>query len=433
MNVAWTGGALELSAHPESISPPSPQKITALVLDVNGNPPPEGQEVLFSFGKSQVSIPTRQGRAAVFRGDEIPWSVEKIAAEFHGSRAEIRLPSDRSPEPYTAGFVLDSAGRRVTGAVVKGVTGSRSATTDGTGYFLVPGRPVGLIEVSKPGYKTGRSELDPGEFPVIELERPYPGLPESLAIAVDPVGGDQEPGWTWPAGTAAADINLAVARRVASLLRAVGVIPHLTRESDLSVSDVDRVMRCESGGSSALVSIQHTAGEQEGVWIGHYPGSKGGTRLAGLLSDEVKAGTRYSAAVGETAEYLIQQTSCPAVKVIFTATGQLEDEIVLLEASGIWDRAYAIFCAILKYMGIDQAGSFSLRGLVTCGGEPCPAALAVVDGFLEVVPDDSGSFNLRLLPKGKHYVQAFSDRAESERIEFDEASADLRIDLDREP
>jgi hypothetical protein len=43
--------------------------------------------------------------------------------------------------------------------------------------------------------------------------------------------------------------------------------------------------------------------------VGHYPGSKNGSRLAGLLADELNVSTTSSVA------YVVQQTGCPAVIV----------------------------------------------------------------------------------------------------------------------
>ena len=64
--------------------------------------------------------------------------------------------------------------------------------------------------------------------------------------------------------------------------------------------------------------------------------------------------------MGETADYIIQQPSCTAVKVEFPAAGPPEGGAphpagLASDPAGIRLRAYALMCGVLKFLGLDES------------------------------------------------------------------------------
>jgi N-acetylmuramoyl-L-alanine amidase len=304
------------------------------------------------------------------------------------------------------------------------------AVSDRDGYFVI-GPDVQHVRVSKQGYREAEHQIEGN--PVVTLRRLYPGLPAGVVVAIDPRGGGEDTGWVGTFGTIASDLNLAVAGRLAGLLSSAGITAHLTRDSNRDLGGEDRVMRCEAWNSALVVSVGHDAASTEGVSIEHYPGSPGGIKLSEYMGQELRALAGYDADIGDTDDYIVLQTSCPAVKIIFLSPSTPEDEGKLSEPSFVWSRAYAVFCAILKYLGIDETETFSISGQVLDGGKACAGALVVVDGTLEVIADESGEFRVKLLEKSPqvvHRIQAFSGGRLSDAQRFSEQDEFVELSLE---
>jgi hypothetical protein len=118
------------------------------------------------------------------------------------------------------------------------------------------------------------------------------------------------------------------------------------------------------------------------------------------------------------------------VKITFATPGTLDDEAILSEPADLWMRAYAAFCAIARYLGVEEHATFSISGRVTRNGEPCTDALVVIDGSFETIVDRAGEFRLKLLEPGLHTVRVFAGIASSDRVTFDEHTESIQIALD---
>ena len=163
--------------------------------------------------------------------------------------------------------------------------------------------------------------------------------------------------------------------------------------------------------------------------IEHFPESRGGVLLSEYVAGEMLAGTRYETSIGETAEYIIQQTSCPAVKVSFPTGSSASDEVALSETFNIWRRAYPLHLAILRYLGVERQTTFEVSGRVTSGGRPFGGAVVTIDGSLEVLTDARGRFTVKMLEAGPHTAEAFSGARRSQPERFDGATDTLMLEL----
>ena len=427
---------LKLQARPEPAEPPYPQKIVASVMDINGNPVKDSTSVIFSTNGKTLRRPTIDGRASLHVGSDVPFARDVITVtcgklrEQFSPRARAVQPSGEPDTHCMSGFVFDGEGRPVESAAVTAEQAAGPVFSDRDGYFLIEsGARPDELHVAKRGFKDVLIRPDGTAYPVAHLERVYRSIDPGVVVTIDAASGGEETGWVGPSGTTASDVNLSLAKRIAGFLSSAGIDTRLTRRTDRRTSDPERVEKCESWGSTLVLSVCHSGGTRSGAGIEHYPGSSGGTRLSELLMDEIAELTEYSPSVGETAEYLIRQTSCPAVKVTFVVPGTLEGEALLSEPVDIWTRAYAVFCAIARYLGVEEHETFSISGSLAENGEASTEGLILVDGCFETIVDGTGSFSLKLLEPGLHSAVAFSGRRESERVTFDENTDELLIRL----
>jgi hypothetical protein len=249
-------------------------------------------------------------------------------------------------------------------------------------------------------------------------------------VTVDAAGGGEGTGRIGPGGVRTADLNLAVASKLAHLLESAGIAARMTRKEDVRVTAEERVRANEAASPDLLISIDHSLGPDEAVSIGHYHNSTRGIEIAGLARKYCEKLVGAPGSTGATADYIIQQTSCPAVSVSFSAPATRAGEERLADVAGIWTRAYALFCAVLAYRGVEEENTFSLAARVAEGGLPASNALVIVDGTLEIMTDSEGALTLELMERGDHTIQAYSTTGRSAPSVFSEETGTLEIEID---
>ncbi|MFH1220545.1 MAG: N-acetylmuramoyl-L-alanine amidase [Candidatus Eisenbacteria bacterium] len=461
---------IEVMVDPEVPAEGYPQKVTALVLDHNCNPVADSTSAVFSWKTGSTTRATRSGRASVFVGRDLPLREKEIAVKCGGLAATMKLgaslppasptasrANEKEPSPsqpgaggsiphYISGFVVDSEGEPLRGATVVGrgedikpetspaavdSASGRSAATDEDGFFVIASEEkIHALSASKLGFKTSSARLDDTHYPTIRLDGFYRGLARDISVAIDAEGGGEATGWVGPTGITASNLNLAVAKKLQRLLQSVGINAHVTRESDRNVAKEERVAEVESHPSALLISVAHEVGETQGAVVGRYPTSTGGASLSKFLQEEMKSSFGYEVPVADNAEYVIRQTSCPAVKITFVAPRTIGEDAVLSEPHQVWMRSYALLCSILRFLGLDEKATFSVRGRVTEAGMPGEGVLVIVDGTLETTTDANGEFDLRLLENCPHTARIFPRSGRASSIAFDEKTGSIRVDLD---
>ena len=113
-------------------------------------------------------------------------------------------------------------------------------------------------------------------------------------VVLDPGHGGEEPGAVGANGLEEADLNLAVAQRVADLLRAEGATVALTREDDIRVTVATRAALAVALRPVAFLSIHHNAAPEgpataPGTEAYFQVASPESRRLAGRVVEEVRA------------------------------------------------------------------------------------------------------------------------------------------------
>lgn len=186
--------------------------------------------------------------------------------------------------------------------------------------------------------------------PVAEL-KPLSGR----VIAVDPGHGGEDRGVCYfPSNLIEKEINLDVARRVASRLEAKGARVVFTRDEDAFISLDERAAVANETGADLLLSI-HTnriPGHPEcfGAQTFYFPTSEEGKRLAQLLQEEllkVDPENYRSALPGNYRVLRLSQMPGVIVEIGFL-TNERDRELIATEAYR--DRiAEAILLGVLRY------------------------------------------------------------------------------------
>ncbi len=235
-------------------------------------------------------------------------------------------------------------------------------------------------------------------------------------IVLDAEGGGEDAAGVGKSGTRAASLNLEVARVLAAYLEAAGARVLLTRDGDYALSEVERVQQGERFGPERFLKIGHGA---ERPRIGHYFSSAAGRAWAQRCArwlERTEVGPAPS--VVEDAQYVIQQTSCPALYVSALRVDDPGQEQRLLEPGLLRREAYALYLGLAEELGAavaswqpdsvtvaDSAGTAFPYALVEAGGMIHQADsrgvarwMRTEPGALEVeVQNAEGSRSARLL------------------------------------
>ncbi len=413
---------LKIDKSPKIARSDFPQCLTAVVTDAQGMPVADSTRVRFIWKASSYETLTLRGRAYAYTLRDIPAGVESLEIACGSLTTHVKIPETKDSR-WISGFVLAPDSRPLGRVIIVDPLGRQTAISDPNGFFTIEASHIRFLEIRAPGFRS-KPQVKMKPYPVLLAQPFYKNISHRPRIAIDAQGSNDDPGWISKDGTTAAEINLQVAYHLQSLLRQAGFDAYLTRNDEFDVTLTQRVRLSERVGAELFLSIDHVPSEYPSLLIEHYPGSSKGEDLAHIIKSEFKEANRTS--IGQTAEYVIQQTSCPAVKIVFGLRDDLGEHH--LEAYPIHLRSYRLFCAILKYSGVKD--TFSVKGSVYSEGKTLPNALVWIDGTLSVISDDGGWFELRLLERGKHTAVACKDGRCSKPYEFDDQSEDIRIELD---
>jgi N-acetylmuramoyl-L-alanine amidase len=397
----------------------TPLRITAVVGDLWGRPVADGTEVLFVF--SDPNVPTR---AVAVRGGQASLVVTPAANHDFMVEASCGDLSEKMTIPLGEGRravlvlrVSDGSSGRALGAVDVRLPEVGLHKTSADGYLSLEGLDSGELEIALAldGYvpRVEKVELATGRTSLVQvsLESVLDGVLHGKKIVLDPAGGLADPGVTGPDGTREADINLAVAGLLADYISRAGAEALLTRDGEDSPGAWERAWRAENHQGDLLVSISHGGRPAKQTVpptvVHHYPGSTNGKRLAVEIASSLKgfAGRPWRGAT-QGYERIIQQVSCPAVWVRAASVADNSAESLLATPAGQRAEALAIFEALVRYFGGQDAPSGEIAGRVSDGrGGVIAGALVIVDGWLPAQTDLTGKFAFTSLSAGEHNIE----------------------------
>lgn len=202
----------------------------------------------------------------------------------------------------------------------------------------------------------------PSLFPNQEAE-PKPTLALALlgqTIVIDAGHGGFDPGALGVAGTKEKDVNLAVSRRVADMLRQVGANVVETRTDDTALAETKRedmhrrVEIAEAAQADLFITVQANSipmPEQRGAQVFYSAGSEAGQALAEAIQEslaQVLQNTRRQAKSIENV-YVVRALAAPVVVVECGFLSNAEEEALLQDPRYQQLTAYAIFLGVLSF------------------------------------------------------------------------------------
>lgn len=171
--------------------------------------------------------------------------VVEVTASVGGLHAGQAI--ETSPEARQLhGAVFDAKSRLpVPGARIE-AGASLWRYADREGWFMFPADiEEAQLQVTAPGYWPQVVEIPSDDRPVrevrVQLRRMFGGALRGRSFVLDAEFGGKESGQVGQSGLRAADVNLKAAFIARRMLEAAGAKVDLTREEDITMSDVDRV------------------------------------------------------------------------------------------------------------------------------------------------------------------------------------------------
>jgi N-acetylmuramoyl-L-alanine amidase len=331
-----------------------------------------------------LKAPPQLGQLAIEIEEYPPTTVEGEPVPAYSARAGLPV-GDEPVAPFRTGFAL----RLPEGALLRDAPGTAGTAPalrwiNRDGFVRLPRDGDGAVRVpALPGYRAWPSDSAfPPRFTAL-----CGGALHGRRILLDPEGGGGDAAGQGPGGTRGATLNLECARILAGFLTAAGAEVRLTREGDFALSDVERVQAGEAFHAERYLRVAHRA---EPPRLGAYPTSAAGRAWATRTAQSLASLGLPVPPVTDEAQYVIQQTSCPA---LLAAPGSLADEAAearLLAPGALRSEAYALFLALAREWAPDAAWPADSLTVLDGDGRPLAGAAVTLGGTLVLVTDASG-------------------------------------------
>lgn len=284
--------------------------------DALGLPVADGTPVRLST--TGATVETTDGVAHFY----LPAGTVPGPLAFQAGAAQAQAMLRRGTDVYRSVRVQDAlTGQPVAGAVLFESSVPLGVATE-EGWAALPA-DVDRVGVARTGY-VGASFALQTPHETLLLTPSYGGALHGKRIVLDPAYGGRNAGAIGPLGTRASDVNLEVVRHAAAGLREAGAEVLLTRTDDSDPSELRRVEMADEFEADIVVSVSYGAPgtasrvldaqgllrEDTEAFVGHYPGSANGIRLARGIAQALGIST-----VTPSVAYVVQQTGSPAVLV----------------------------------------------------------------------------------------------------------------------
>jgi N-acetylmuramoyl-L-alanine amidase len=338
----------------------------------------------------------------------------RVGARWRGLAAFGEILSPAGEDSWVSGFVVRTDNQAgIPGAVV---------SDESSGAITV----ANYLQALAPGYHSPgpNKGANPALTPIAA------GALLGRRIALDPVGGGEESNGVGPGGLRGAAVNLTVARLVQGFLEQAGAQVGVTRSSDAELTGFIRVQRAEDFGAERVVQIARSGSEVS--WIGHFPGSVRGQALAERLRLQLEAAEkeigrafqgeeRPETQIREYADYVLQQTSSPAISVRVADIANESGEDRFLDPAWLHREAYLVYLALAQDLYATElpegeaefADSLvSLEVRILDGDQPLSGAGVQLDGML-LVTGLEGTVRFDGLDAGVYHLLTVSHSGES--------------------
>ena len=185
---------------------------------------------------------------------------------------------------------------------------------DRPGWFESPGR---LPVLTGP---------EPAEVPV---SAPLVAALVGRTVVIDPAGGGTASDGQGPLGLRGADVNLAVARRLAQLLEHCGSRVLLSRGEGEVPTATAKVSLADTAGADLFLVLGRSDAADR-ILVRHHPQSSAGRSWAGHAAAALgRLLPRATPRVEPSWSYLLRHTACPALEILLPGPLTAADELRL--------------------------------------------------------------------------------------------------------
>ena len=233
-----------------------------------------------------------------------------------------------------------------------------------------------------------------------------------LGVAADSAG----PAGMGPSGTRAAIYNLDVARALGAFLAAAGAEVRLSRAGDVDASDVERVRTSEAFRADRYLRIGHRAAPPR---LGYYFSSPAGRAWAERTAAELARLGLPAPPLVEDAQYVLQQTSCPALYVSLARVDDAADENRMLAPGALRAEAFALFLALAREWAPEADWPPDTIAVHDEGGRPVPGAPVVLGGALVLETDALGLVRFARTEPGPITIEVDDPRVRARNVLLD--------------
>ncbi|MFH1761656.1 MAG: N-acetylmuramoyl-L-alanine amidase [bacterium] len=263
--------------------------------------------------------------------------------------------------------------------------------TSGGGWFSIenPGLNLdGYIKIQKNGYNSIKRKMTNIErnrvFSITPVEQ---GILLDKKIMIDPAFGGSESGGII-GGKRASDLCFTLAEKLGGFLVKGGALIYYTRDNDKTVTLDQRVNHTNENQPDYFISITIDSNLAHGAIL-HYPGSYHGTGLAKSIGIQLGNIISQEYKVSADAEWMLQQTPCPALKIMVKHNMAKQDDFTI-SADNL---GYAVYMGILDYLY--NINNISIQQRIIHGNISPPGYYRIIfDNYLEFPTDSKGKFRI---------------------------------------
>ena len=284
------------------------------------------------------------------------------------------------------------------------------------GFAVLPRDADGRPLVPRlPGYRTwaDSTPADGVHTRGVRLVPVAGGVLRGRRITIDPDGGGEQAAGVGPSGTRAAHVNLRVARILRGFLEAAGADVRLTRDGDFALSEVERVQISEAFHADRYLRIGHRA---EPPRLGHFYSSTGGKAWATRTGETLQRFGFAIPAIGDDAQYPLQQTSCPALYVSVARIDAAASEDALLAPGAMRAEAYALFVSIAREWAGNTVFQLDSIRVEDEDRRPVPGAAVTVGDAIMLETDAGGMVRFVRTEPGPVGIRAVDSRVRASMI-----------------
>ncbi|MCH8287454.1 N-acetylmuramoyl-L-alanine amidase, partial [candidate division KSB1 bacterium] len=405
---------------PGSVPPDriTPLTISATVIDKNNAAVKDSTSVHIKFeddsGSEELNY-TKDGVArfyySYFKEGTIPYTIRSGDVSYQGAL----VIENRDKPLLLLTFTKKGTPNERLRNVLVGLNGGQFGYTNGDGNISFENLEQGEFTISAnlPGYYPAnlqrRVSGNSSHIESVNLEPMYSSILFGKRILIDPEFGGLASGSVGPSGLRAADENMETARYLVNLLKAAGADSRLTINPGEDLTPYSRVRLSNEFDAQLFVSIRHSSStnpKNEGLATYAYPTSVNGKRLGALvLNSMTDIMNSRGAGPIEAADYVLQQTGCPAVIINLgnVSNPEIEEELYASRRNRL--EAYTVFTALLKYYAGASSdwGEFSGR-IVDSDGAPVGNAVISLDKTIVIQSDSNGRFKFIALENREYSV-----------------------------